>query len=213
MIKPLQRPVLNAPAFLFSPGERHVLFSSTAFPVANLQHRVVCRCGTGRRIRRSATPELDREPAARRARHFLLVGRLHRFRLVVADVRCFTLLVRSSVHRPIYRWVNPLLLLLWFGYFLIIQFRHPILLPFFDDYTGFLDDYSLILSGNYPLTRIEWLWQTYWECRVPIPRLLFILLSACFGNQVFLAAKLLTTLLLALVGYLLLLHTEARKNR
>lgn len=121
-------------------------------------------------------------------------------------------LVRSSVHSPIYRWVNPLLLLLWFGYFLIIQFRHPILLPFFDDYTGFLDDYSLILSGNYPLTRIEWLWQTYWECRVPIPRLLFILLSACFGNQVFLAAKLLTTLLLALVGYLLLLHTEARKK-
>ena len=45
---------------------------------------------------------------------------------------------------------------------------------------------------------------------MPIRACCFILLSACFGNQVFLAAKLLTTLLLALVGYLLLLHTEAR---
>lgn len=109
-------------------------------------------------------------------------------------------------------FTTPALITLWFGFFLLIQFRHPALLPFFDDYTGFLDDYSLLLSGKYPLTRMEWIWQTYWECRIPVPRLLFILLSSLFGDQLFLAAKLLTTLLLALIGYLLYCNSEARRH-
>lgn len=106
----------------------------------------------------------------------------------------------------------PILGLLWFGYFILIQFRHPAVIPFFDDYTGFLDDYSAIRLGRSPCSLPEWIWQTYWECRIPLPRLCFLGLSSLLGNQVFLGAKLLTTLLLALIAYILLLQTDQRRN-